>query len=137
MNTRYCIGITNSAGDNWKIQQDPSRPNYCVVVETEEEAQRWLNDNGIETPNGWKLCERNMYVEEDGRRNFERMRADTNARIEEKRAEGDKIRCPRCKSEQVHAGMRGFNVLVGFIGSGSTVITCLKCGHRFKPGQGA
>lgn len=48
----------------------------------------------------------------------------------------DKVRCPKCGSDQVHAGKRGWNTWTGFIGSGKIIITCLKCGHKFEPGQG-
>lgn len=45
------------------------------------------------------------------------------------------VRCPKCGSTEYHAGARGFNLVTGFIGSGKTVLTCLKCGHRWKPGK--
>jgi len=44
--------------------------------------------------------------------------------------------CPSCKSTDIHAEKRGWNLLTGFIGSGKIVITCLSCGERFKPGEG-
>lgn len=47
----------------------------------------------------------------------------------------DEIRCPWCGSTQYSAGARGYSLLWGFIGSGKTVLTCLKCGHRWKPGS--
>jgi DNA-directed RNA polymerase subunit RPC12/RpoP len=50
--------------------------------------------------------------------------------------EDDKVKCPKCGSDQVHAGKRGWNAWTGFIGSGKIIITCLKCGHKFEPGQG-
>jgi len=28
-----------------------------------------------------------------------------------------------------------FGLWTGFIGSGKIIITCLKCGHKFKPGD--
>jgi hypothetical protein len=43
------------------------------------------------------------------------------------------VRCPRCHSEQVTTGKRGFSMITGFIGSGATVNRCAKCGHRWKP----
>ena len=46
-----------------------------------------------------------------------------------------KIRCPKCGSAEIHAGPRGFSLVTGFIGSGKTVITCLHCGHKWKPGK--
>ena len=49
----------------------------------------------------------------------------------------DEIKCPKCKSTQVHAGKRGWNLMTGLLGSGAVIMTCLKCGHKFKPGQGA
>jgi hypothetical protein len=45
------------------------------------------------------------------------------------------VQCPQCQSNQIHASKRGWNIWLGFIGSGAIVITCLKCGHRFKPGK--
>lgn len=43
--------------------------------------------------------------------------------------------CPQCGSTEYHAGARGFSIVTGFIGSGKTVLICLKCGHRWKPGK--
>ena len=43
------------------------------------------------------------------------------------------ICCPQCGSTEYHAGARGFSIVTGFIGSGKTVLTCLQCGHRWKP----
>jgi hypothetical protein len=48
----------------------------------------------------------------------------------------NKVKCPKCSSEQVHAGKRGWSIWTGLIGSGKIVLTCLKCGHKFAPGQG-
>lgn len=45
------------------------------------------------------------------------------------------VTCPKCQSAQVHAGQRGWNAATGFLGSGGVRITCLKCGHQFKPGE--
>lgn len=47
----------------------------------------------------------------------------------------DIICCPKCGSTEYHAGARGFSLVTGFIGSGKMVLTCLKCGHRWKPGK--
>lgn len=46
-----------------------------------------------------------------------------------------KICCPKCGSTEYHAGARGFSIITGFIGSGKTMLTCLRCGHRWKPGK--
>lgn len=64
----------------------------------------------------------------------------------------DKIRCPKCGSTQIVANKRGFawirfilitiftlglGLIFGFIGRNKIEITCLNCGHKFKPRQGA
>ena len=58
------------------------------------------------------------------------------------------VRCPRCGSAQLTANKKGFGLgkaaagglllgpvglLGGFIGSSKVKITCLKCGHTWKP----
>ena len=62
------------------------------------------------------------------------------------------ILCPKCGSDQVTANKKGFSgrkavagavltggigLLAGTLGSNKIKITCLSCGHQFKPGQGA
>jgi hypothetical protein len=59
--------------------------------------------------------------------------------------------CPKCGSSNLSSEKKGFSgkkavagalltggigLLAGTIGSNDTMITCLKCGHRFKAGQG-
>lgn len=58
--------------------------------------------------------------------------------------------CPKCKSKDLHTGQTGFSggkalagavlaggigILAGTIGSNEVIITCLKCGNRFKTGE--
>ncbi len=43
------------------------------------------------------------------------------------------VKCPKCGSTNITAGQRGYSLLTGFIGSGSTVNRCSKCGHKWKP----
>lgn len=45
----------------------------------------------------------------------------------------DIIRCPRCKSTTITTGSRGYSLLWGFLGSGSTVNRCGNCGYTWKP----
>ncbi len=60
------------------------------------------------------------------------------------------LMCPKCRSTQLTDGKKGFSagkavagavltggvgILAGAIGSNKTVITCLNCGHKFKPGE--
>src|SRR5665213_1549145 len=64
---------------------------------------------------------------------------------------GQILCCPKCGSSQITANKKGFSgkkaiigdILVGPIGlvagafgSSKVLITCLACGHRFKPGEG-
>ena len=60
------------------------------------------------------------------------------------------IKCPKCQSTQITANKKGFSatqaiggaivtggigLVAGAIGSGKIKITCLACGHQFKPGE--
>ena len=60
------------------------------------------------------------------------------------------IKCPKCGSSNLSAEKKGFSgkkavagalltggigLLAGTIGSNDTMVTCLKCGYRFKAGQ--
>lgn len=62
----------------------------------------------------------------------------------------NEIKCPRCGSPSVTANKKGFSagkaiagdliagpigLLAGGMGSGKIIITCLNCGHKFKPGD--
>jgi hypothetical protein len=48
----------------------------------------------------------------------------------------EKVKCRKSGSTQVHAEKRGWSPWTGMIGSGKIVLTCLKCGNKFKPGEG-
>lgn len=45
-----------------------------------------------------------------------------------------RVTCPSCGSDQITAQKRGWSLLTGFIGSNKIVVTCIACGHSFKPG---
>lgn len=49
------------------------------------------------------------------------------------RQSSNTVKCPRCRSANITAGQRGYSLLAGFIGSGSTVNRCAKCGYKWKP----
>lgn len=64
----------------------------------------------------------------------------------------NQIHCPKCNSTQITANKKGFSggkavagalltggvgLLAGTIGSNKVIITCLACGHHFKPGEGS
>lgn len=61
----------------------------------------------------------------------------------------DLVRCPKCRSTKITAQKQGFGLgkaviggvltggvglLAGFLGSGNVKVTCLQCGHAFRPG---
>jgi len=43
--------------------------------------------------------------------------------------------CPKCYSTNISANKRGWKLSTGFLGSSKVEVTCLKCGHKFKPGK--
>ncbi len=64
--------------------------------------------------------------------------------------EDDRLTCPSCGSDQLTANKKGFSLkraaaggvllgpvglLGGLIGGRKIVITCLNCGHEWKPGE--
>ncbi|MCI9347400.1 MAG: hypothetical protein HFI56_14355 [Lachnospiraceae bacterium] len=59
------------------------------------------------------------------------------AQLQQKKAStsqrANMVRCPRCGSANITAGQRGYSLLTGFVGSGSTVNRCANCGHKWKP----
>lgn len=65
-------------------------------------------------------------------------------------AANETIKCPRCRSTQLHTGDKGFGLgkaaaggvllgpvglLGGFLGSKKVMITCLKCGYKWQAGK--
>lgn len=43
------------------------------------------------------------------------------------------LKCPKCNSQNIAIGKRGFSLLTGFIGSSQTMNRCGNCGHKWKP----
>ena len=44
-----------------------------------------------------------------------------------------KVCCPRCGSESIATGQRGYSLLTGFLGSGKTVNRSANCGYKWNP----
>jgi len=63
------------------------------------------------------------------------MAAHITAKEAEENMSDDKVTCPKCNSTQVHAEKRGWSIWTGMIGANKIVLTCLKCNHKFEPGQ--
>lgn len=47
----------------------------------------------------------------------------------------DHLKCPKCGSTYISTMNRGYSLIWGFIGSGSPINVCQKCGYKFKPGK--
>ena len=62
------------------------------------------------------------------------------------------IFCPKCGSSNIHTAKKGYSIkkgilggllfgrtglLAGAIGKDDVIMTCLECGHQFKPGEGS
>lgn len=56
---------------------------------------------------------------------------DQNNQIQQR--DNNVVKCPKCGSTNITAGQRGYSLVTGFIGSGSTVNRCAKCGYKWKP----
>ena len=41
--------------------------------------------------------------------------------------------CPRCGSQNVTTGKRGYSIVTGFLGSNKTTNRCGKCGYSWQP----
>lgn len=81
-----------------------------------------------------------QYEQEEKRRQY----------LKDNSPQDGQIRCPKCGSAQISANQKGFSagkaiagavvaggigLAAGGIGSKNVIITCLKCGHQFKPGE--
>lgn len=47
--------------------------------------------------------------------------------------EEPKVRCPKCGSTSIGSTTRGYSLLTGFLGSGTPMNVCQKCGYKWKP----
>ena len=47
----------------------------------------------------------------------------------------ESLKCPRCGSIHIHAEKRGWSWTTGILFSGRIMMTCLRCGQKFKPGH--
>ena len=53
-------------------------------------------------------------------------------RIKENKANGIAC-CPKCGSTSLSANKRGWKITTGILGSSKIIITCMNCGHHWKP----
>ncbi|TQI66269.1 hypothetical protein [Clostridium sp. KNHs216] len=53
-------------------------------------------------------------------------------RIKENKANGIAC-CPKCGSTSLSANRRGWKLTTGLLGSSKIIVTCMNCGHHWKP----
>ena len=53
----------------------------------------------------------------------------------EEEYEEPKIKCQKCGSTSIGTTTRGYSFLTGFLGSGTPMNVCQRCGHKWKPGN--
>lgn len=46
---------------------------------------------------------------------------------------GQPLTCPKCGSNHIHAGQRGYELMSGFLGAFDLMLHCLQCGTKFRP----
>ncbi len=46
---------------------------------------------------------------------------------------GDIVKCPKCGSQHISSGNRGYSFIWGSLGSEETLNHCQNCGHRWNP----
>ena len=45
------------------------------------------------------------------------------------------VYCSKCYSTDITGSKRGWKLTTGLIGSSKIINTCMKCGHKWKPGK--
>lgn len=55
--------------------------------------------------------------------------------LEERKRSAGKPHCPKCGSTSIATTNRGHSLFWGFLGSGTPVNVCQKCGNRWMPGR--
>lgn len=93
----------------------------------ELEKKRIEQKNKIEMEHAKKQKQKDLEI-----RKQEQERAAIKNKVERLKKEG-KVCCPRCCSESISAGTRGYTITTGFIGSGSVRCICMNCGLKWKP----
>lgn len=56
-----------------------------------------------------------------------------NAKINTINPYSSSVICPKCGSDKITTGQRGYSFWTGFLGSNKTVNRCAKCGHSWQP----
>lgn len=97
----------------------------------------WSTGNEVDYTVRWDLynamveLKKNDIIEYNLKLSQFKNQVDQNNQIQQRN--NNVVKCPKCGSTNITAGQRGYSLLTGFIGSGSTVNRCAKCGHKWKP----
>ncbi len=81
-----------------------------------------------------ELAEKGLEAAKEKKEQKQIEKQELKERIAEMDREGTAY-CPKCYSTNLSANKRGWKMTTGFIGSGKVIVTCLKCGNKFKPGK--
>jgi RNase P subunit RPR2 len=81
-----------------------------------------------------ELAEKGLEAAKEKKEQKQIEKQELKERIAEMDREGTAY-CPKCYSTNLSANKRGWKMTTGFIGSNKVIVTCLKCGNKFKPGK--
>lgn len=60
---------------------------------------------------------------------------ETRSERKERLDKSKEVYCPKCLSTDVSANKRGWKLSTGLIGRNKIMVTCLKCGNKWKAGK--
>lgn len=60
---------------------------------------------------------------------------ETRAERRERLEKSNEVFCPKCLSTDVSGNKRGWKLTTGMIGMNKVMVTCLKCGNKWKAGK--
>ena len=80
------------------------------------------------------IADKGMEIAKEKREEKKQEQEELRAKLAKMDEEGTPY-CPKCYSTSLSANKRGWKLTTGFIGSSKVLITCMKCGHKFKPGK--
>ena len=123
-----CIECGQMISDKSNICVHCGCPTNLSLTSSEKEAE----DTEITSENR-EITDENR--EEVIRDIIESLKSTSHENKMQSNAEHTNVKCPKCGSTNITAGQRGYSLLTGFLGSGSTVNRCANCGYKWKPGK--
>ena len=116
-----------------KIQRENKRGDYSSLYKSQEALTKYKQDK---------------IMREDRKKSANNVSLQNN--IKTNQDNSNSVKCPKCGSTQITANKKGFSLgkaavgsavvlplgaVTGMIGKNKIYITCLKCGHSWKPGK--